>query len=236
MNTQDIILLFSKYSKQCVKLLKKTKSISEIRPIPVDNKAIRKRVLKDSQLNINIVPCILVVNATGIIEKYEGMKAFEWIEEYLDYKDQDSNTQSNVSFIEPFQPPPQQQPPQQPPQQPQPVQQQQPPQQQQPVQQQQPPQQQQPVQQQQQQISQPLSEIPVPPSLSNQSSKVLMQNRFTQQHKQDKNAKAGRTAVSNLRFETEGPPPQAIRSKQSIMEAAENLKRGREDSFKNNSK
>ena len=239
MNTQDIILLFSKYSPQCSKLLKKTQNFPEIRTIPVDNKNIRKRILKDTQLNITIVPSMLVINATGIIEKYEGMKAFEWIDEYSNFKNQES---SNVSFIEPFQHPKQQ--PQQ--QQHIPQQQQQQQQQQQPQQPQQQPQQQQlqqqpqpqphQPQQQPQQIPQPMSEINVSNTLTNQTSKNLLQNRYQQQQQQNQDIKNNKTNIASLKFEAESPPPPAIRTKKSLMEQAELMKRGREESFKNNSK
>lgn len=242
MSTQDIILLYSKYSTQCNKILKKASSLSEVRMIAIDQKDIRKRVLQDKQLNVSIVPCILIVNTNGIIEKYEGMKAFEWINEYTNYQNDSKSSEPNVSFIEPPQQPPpqqyqqpppprQQQPPQQPPQ---------PPQQQQlPIQpkyQEQKRQPQQYQQPQQKQIPQPRSDIKVPTVLANQSSKSLMQDRYQQQQRQEQDVKSGKTPVADLRFEAQSPPPQAIRSGQSLLEQAELLKRGREDSFKNHSK
>ena len=50
----------------------------------IDNEEIRKQILKkDNKIEISSVPCVLIVYNTGSVEKYEGVSAFEWIEETI---------------------------------------------------------------------------------------------------------------------------------------------------------
>ena len=47
----------------------------------IDNDQVRKRILKNGKIDINTVPCVLIVYRSGGVEKYEGVGAFQWIEE-----------------------------------------------------------------------------------------------------------------------------------------------------------
>jgi len=49
----------------------------------VDNKEIRERITKANKFEITTVPCILIVYREGAVEKYEGVKAFEWVDETI---------------------------------------------------------------------------------------------------------------------------------------------------------
>ena len=71
------VLFWSKYSNNCKKLLSlmHEKHIN-IENVCVDNKKIRSRILNDKRINLSKVPTILALYETGVIEKYEGEKAF----------------------------------------------------------------------------------------------------------------------------------------------------------------
>lgn len=49
----------------------------------IDNKEIRNQIAKANKIEITTVPCILIVYKEGVVEKYEGEKAFEWIGEII---------------------------------------------------------------------------------------------------------------------------------------------------------
>lgn len=84
------ILLFSKYSEKCTKLIENVQAISQstpvnlfsqknMIPICVDNEKVRKLVLKSNIISVKMVPCILVGYNSGEVEKYEGERAFQWV-------------------------------------------------------------------------------------------------------------------------------------------------------------
>ena len=81
----EVIFLYSKYSSNSKKLLDICRNkIPEIGYLCIDNINIRKRVLKNTQIKITYVPCILLIYTSGVIEKYEGEHAFMWIKELLE--------------------------------------------------------------------------------------------------------------------------------------------------------
>jgi hypothetical protein len=49
----------------------------------IDNEEVRNRIIQNKQINITSVPCILVIFPDGIIEKYEGLHTFKWVEEII---------------------------------------------------------------------------------------------------------------------------------------------------------
>jgi hypothetical protein len=79
-------LLYSKYSQNSKRMLdlfqKYNINIADIgiQMLCVDNKEVRKRILKNNVLKIELVPCILIPHSDGIVEKYEDQKAFAWAE------------------------------------------------------------------------------------------------------------------------------------------------------------
>ena len=87
MNQQLYVILYSKYSQNSNNLIKfiqnapvdLSKSIG-LNAICIDNEKIRDRILNCKQVKIQSVPTILVVYPTGGVEKYEGIKAFNWVE------------------------------------------------------------------------------------------------------------------------------------------------------------
>ena len=83
------VLLYSKYSDTS-KHLMNVMNLSKIHFIDIglqnlciDNKEIRDRIIQNKQINITSVPCILVIFSDGIIEKYEGVDCFKWIDEII---------------------------------------------------------------------------------------------------------------------------------------------------------
>lgn len=50
-------------------------------PVCIDNEEIREQILTANKIDISTVPCILIVYRNGGIEKYEGGRALQWIEE-----------------------------------------------------------------------------------------------------------------------------------------------------------
>ena len=112
MNQTLNVLLYSKYSDMSKKFVDGIQGLPPdllnavaLRQLCVDNKAIRARIEQNREIQINHVPCLLVVHPSGTVEKYEGGDAFSWVHD-------------TVSRFAPPQPPA---PPQQPTQRPQPI-------------------------------------------------------------------------------------------------------------------
>ena len=100
-----IIILYSKYSQNCKKLLSMARNTItelenvELSNICIDNKDIRKKILKSKTLIVKMVPCILVLYPDGGVEKYEGGTAFRWVEEIINNTKQQSKIDSPVISI-----------------------------------------------------------------------------------------------------------------------------------------
>jgi len=79
MDGSIIVLFCSKYSQQCLSFLNIIRDKLEFRKIYIDNKDIRKTVMDENEkYNIRVVPTVLVFFSNGIMNKYEGEKAFDW--------------------------------------------------------------------------------------------------------------------------------------------------------------
>ena len=142
----NLICFYSNYSKQSKRLKNLINNKLIIDFISVDHPDVRKYIENDKKLNINTVPCILIMKDNGIIEKFEGEKSFELCKILIKEKEklEDKKKPKKISFnydkkIQSKMPPQQA---------PQPIQSKMPPQQaQQPIQSKMPPQQaQQPIQ------------------------------------------------------------------------------------------
>lgn len=84
------ILLYSKYSAQCKRLIDKVSScgidlarLLNLQTVCIDNEQIRKQILSDKKLNITMVPSIIVVYNDGFVETYEGAKAMNWLDDNI---------------------------------------------------------------------------------------------------------------------------------------------------------
>ena len=74
------ILLFSKYSDSSKRLLGliQENNLTGINLVCIDNEIVRKKI-ELSEMEINIVPCLLVVKDKNHVDKYEGNELNEWI-------------------------------------------------------------------------------------------------------------------------------------------------------------
>lgn len=79
-----VVLLYSKYSKGCEKLLEMM-SVMDFRKICVDHEDVRKLVARDrKKYDIQKVPCVLVFFSHGVVKKYEGVDAFDWVRDTME--------------------------------------------------------------------------------------------------------------------------------------------------------
>ena len=89
MEYQSCVLLYSNYSPLSQQLLTALKScpidLAEIKmdSLCVDNEKIRKKILSAKNINISVVPSILVIFTNGIMKKHEGKSVFEWLEKMV---------------------------------------------------------------------------------------------------------------------------------------------------------
>jgi len=96
------VLLYSKYSDTSKQIMN-TMNLSGVdffkiglQNLCIDNKEIRNRIIQNKQINITSVPCILVVFSDGIIEKYEGVHCFKWIDEIISSFKPDQLSNKNI--------------------------------------------------------------------------------------------------------------------------------------------
>ena len=82
---QSIVYLYSKYSSFCNAFNEKIKStgIDYLIPVCIDNKDVRLKILSNSTLPIESVPCLLFIYPSGQIEKYEGQNCFVWVDDLI---------------------------------------------------------------------------------------------------------------------------------------------------------
>lgn len=58
------------------------KEVINLTPVCIDSKTIRDKI-RDNKLNIRYVPCILTVYSHGVVEKYDGENAFNWVNDII---------------------------------------------------------------------------------------------------------------------------------------------------------
>ena len=76
------IIVYSKYSTLSTHVVSKAKDKLpnlDLYYLCIDNSLVREQVLKDKQISLTQVPCILV-KRLDIIEKYEGTRAIDYLE------------------------------------------------------------------------------------------------------------------------------------------------------------
>jgi hypothetical protein len=76
-----LIVLYSKYSPQCQTLLDLfvKHPVPFIKPVCVDNTAVRRQLFKSSRIRITTVPAVILVFPKKRVEKYEGGQVYNWI-------------------------------------------------------------------------------------------------------------------------------------------------------------
>lgn len=79
-----VVLMYSKYSSACDRLLQMMNPVLDFRKICIDHDAVRQLVVSDpKRFQIRTVPCILVFFANGGMNKFEGEDAFRWARETI---------------------------------------------------------------------------------------------------------------------------------------------------------
>lgn len=82
--SEQIILLYSKFSPSCAPILEfiRMNNISSIRTLCIDNKTIRRNILSHSQ--IQNVPCFMIVRDGRLWSRFEGPDAHAWFSSYTE--------------------------------------------------------------------------------------------------------------------------------------------------------
>jgi hypothetical protein len=89
------ILLYSKFSTASRKLIEliENNDIQDFNLLCIDNKKVREKIEKSDKLNIKEVPCIIRLNQnTGLAESFEGNRAFQLINSYIESINQLQNS------------------------------------------------------------------------------------------------------------------------------------------------
>ena len=82
------VLLYSKYSRSCLRLLDNIEQLNGMTTPPmvqlvcIDSKQTRKQILNSKAIEIKKVPCLLILEDTSV-EKYDGERAFQWVGEVV---------------------------------------------------------------------------------------------------------------------------------------------------------
>ena len=107
MEPKYCVLLYSKYSSISTTLLDNIKNdkydlttLAPLKILCIDNEKIRSRIIKDTIIKIESVPSILVVYNDGGVEKFDGINAFEWVNEIIKKFIPTKNTQQNTQTIQ----------------------------------------------------------------------------------------------------------------------------------------
>lgn len=83
---QFFVFVYSHYSQasmNCDKIIKSLPPDVKFNYLCVDNPESRKIILNDSKMDINMVPCLLIVNTLdGRITKYDGKKCLDYLLQY----------------------------------------------------------------------------------------------------------------------------------------------------------
>ena len=73
---------FSEPSLKCEAIIKTLPAELNVNYLCVDNRETRAIIQNDPNLEIRLVPCLLIVNTEGRITKYEGKKCYEYLSQY----------------------------------------------------------------------------------------------------------------------------------------------------------
>jgi hypothetical protein len=93
---KSMICLYSKFSPNSTKFLELSKPYNlPLDYICIDNKNIRNRIVKNKKILVQSVPCLLFIYDNGVLEKYEGYNAFEWVNQII------KNIENSKQVIQP---------------------------------------------------------------------------------------------------------------------------------------
>jgi len=95
------VLFWSKYSANSKKLINlMDQHNAKIESVCIDNESVRQRIAKDKKIGISVVPTILALYQNGVIEKYEGEKAFELLYAAFPQKSSSSVSRATIKMQE----------------------------------------------------------------------------------------------------------------------------------------
>jgi hypothetical protein len=83
------IFIYSKYSSNCkqfFEIIQRSNvdfTADNLKLLCVDNEKIRPFILNNKKIQLGIVPTILIIFTNGVVEKYEGHTAFNWLESII---------------------------------------------------------------------------------------------------------------------------------------------------------
>lgn len=79
MESNIVVIFYSKYSSKCTELFEIVRDVLDFRKICVDHEDIRSTILNErDKYSIRRVPSVIVFMSSGLVQKYEDNKAFEW--------------------------------------------------------------------------------------------------------------------------------------------------------------
>uniref|UniRef100_A0A6C0D080 Thioredoxin domain-containing protein n=1 Tax=viral metagenome TaxID=1070528 RepID=A0A6C0D080_9ZZZZ len=80
-----VVCLYSKYSEKCRSFLEYVSTTPlDMKMLCIDNENVRKLLEKDEpRYRIRMVPCLLIFQMNGVMEKKEGFESFEYVQQIL---------------------------------------------------------------------------------------------------------------------------------------------------------
>ena len=80
-----VVCLYSKYSEKCRSFLEYVSTTPlDMKMLCIDNENVRKLMEKDEpRYRIRMVPCLLIFQMNGVMEKKEGFESFEYVQQIL---------------------------------------------------------------------------------------------------------------------------------------------------------
>ncbi len=98
-----LIILYSKYSPQCQKIMQvyDAERMSYFKMVCIDNAATRARLAQSKTVKITTVPCVLLVYPGNKMEKFEGTGVSEWILRQIAQNLPESKTTIEDSYAPP---------------------------------------------------------------------------------------------------------------------------------------
>ena len=98
---KSMICLYSKFSPNSTKFLELSKPYNlPLEYVCVDNKNIRNRIVKNKKILVQSVPCLLFIYDNGVLEKYEGYNAFEWVNQIIKNIENSKQIAQNQNIVE----------------------------------------------------------------------------------------------------------------------------------------
>jgi len=77
------LYLYSKYSNKCQEVLNVIRDVEYIEKVCVDSPQMREFILNANNIRVTVVPCVLVIYASGDIEKYDNHSLTLWLQEMI---------------------------------------------------------------------------------------------------------------------------------------------------------